>query len=240
MERHAFRRSSGGAAASAACAAAEGTSEAAARDTTRERIVRAATPLFAEKGLSGVTVREICRAARVNVALVNYHFRSKEGLYRECVERVYAETHGAEMAALVDGVRDARSWRAAVAKWVETFADALHATDGLAAFAAGLYRLETVRPSAMQSYLDARFARPARAHLLRLLEMAASSRREAQLWAASVWAQLSAPALFAPVWRASCRPAGVGEKEWAKAFAGFVRDRILKELKFRRADGNMV
>lgn len=210
-------------------------------DRTRERIVRAATPLFAEKGLGGVTVREICRAAKVNGALVNYHFRSKEGLYRECVERVYAETHGAEMAALVDGVRDARSWREAVSKWIETFSAAMHATEGLAAFAAGIYRREVVHPSAMQPYLDERFARPARGHLLRLVEMATSDRREAQLWATSVWAELSAPALFAPAWRASCRPKGVDEAEWAKAFAGFVRDRILKGLKFRalpsRGDG---
>jgi len=202
-------------------------------DKTRERIIRAATPLFAEKGLDGVTVREVCRKAKVNGALVNYHFRSKAGLYRECVERVYAETRGAEMAAVVDGVRDAASWRTAVTTWVETFAAALHATDGLAASAAGIYRCETVSPSAMQPYLDERFARPAREHLLRLLEMATESPREAWLWATSVWAQLSAPALFAPVWRASCRPEGVEAKEWAKAFAGFVRDRILSSLEYR-------
>ena len=203
-------------------------------DRTKEKIVRAATRLFAEKGLAGVTVREICRAARVNGALVNYHFRSKEGLYRVCVERVYAETHGADMAAVVDGVRDARSWREAVATWVDTFSAALHATKGLAAYAAGIYRRETVHPSAMQPYLDERFARPAREHLLKLMRMAVDDEREAQLWATSVWAQLSAPALFAPVWRESCRPEGVDGNEWAKAFAGFVRDRILGSLRFRR------
>lgn len=206
-----------------------------AMDRTKEKIVRAATRLFAEKGLGGVTVREICRAARVNVALVSYHFGSKEGLYRVCVERVYAETRGAEMAAVVDGVRDARTWREAVSTWVETFSEALHATDGLAAYAAGIYRRETVRPSAMQPYLEERFVKPAREHLLRLVRMAVADEREAQLWAASVWAQLSAPALFAPVWRASCRPAGEDEKGWAKAFAGFVRDRIVLGLRFRGA-----
>lgn len=202
-------------------------------DRTKEKIVRAATRLFAERGLGGVTVREICRAARVNGALVNYHFRSKEGLYRVCVERVYAETHGAEMAAVVDGVRDERTWREAVSTWVSTFSAALHATDGLAAYAAGIYRRETVHPSAMQPYLDERFARPAREHLLRLLRMAIADEREAQLWATSVWAQLSAPALFAPVWRACCRPEGMDGAAWAKAFAGFVRDQVVGSLKFR-------
>ncbi len=51
--------------------------------------------------------------------------------------------------------------------------------------------------------------------------------------ATSVWAQFSAPALFAPVWLACCRPEGMDEAAWAKAFAGFVRDQVVGGLKFR-------
>jgi AcrR family transcriptional regulator len=50
---------------------------------TRDRLLQAATRLFAERGLKKVTVREICRAASANVAAVNYHFGDKLGLYRE-------------------------------------------------------------------------------------------------------------------------------------------------------------
>ena len=50
---------------------------------TRRRLLRAATRLFAERGFHHVTVRQICRAARANVAAINYHFGGKEGLYRE-------------------------------------------------------------------------------------------------------------------------------------------------------------
>ncbi|MEO8678403.1 MAG: CerR family C-terminal domain-containing protein [Vicinamibacterales bacterium] len=53
---------------------------------TRERLIEAASTLFADRGFKKVTVREICRAARANVAAVNYHFGDKAGLYREVVQ----------------------------------------------------------------------------------------------------------------------------------------------------------
>ena len=49
---------------------------------TRDRLLKAAERLFADRGFKKVTVREICRAARANVAAVNYHFGDKLGLYR--------------------------------------------------------------------------------------------------------------------------------------------------------------
>ena len=52
---------------------------------TRERLLRAAEALFAERGFKRVTVREICLAAKANVAAVNYHFGDKAGLYRAVV-----------------------------------------------------------------------------------------------------------------------------------------------------------
>ena len=53
---------------------------------TRERVLKAAAQLFADRGFKKVTVREICRAARANVAAVNYHFGDKTGLYREVLQ----------------------------------------------------------------------------------------------------------------------------------------------------------
>jgi len=50
---------------------------------TRDRILAAASALFAERGYRGTTVAMICRQARRNIAAVNYHFGSKENLYRE-------------------------------------------------------------------------------------------------------------------------------------------------------------
>ena len=48
---------------------------------TRRRLLDAAGVLFADKGFRDTKTADICRAAKANVAAVNYHFRSKEELY---------------------------------------------------------------------------------------------------------------------------------------------------------------
>lgn len=56
------------------------------RDGAKERILAAAEQVFAESGFDGGTVRQIALAADAPIALVNYHFGSKEGLYRAIFE----------------------------------------------------------------------------------------------------------------------------------------------------------
>jgi len=55
---------------------------------TRQRLLKAAAKLFAERGFKNTSVRDICAEAHANVAAVNYHFRDKLGLYREVVGMV--------------------------------------------------------------------------------------------------------------------------------------------------------
>lgn len=50
----------------------------------------AATPLFAEKGLNGVSVREIAAAAGVNLSMISYYFGGKEGLYSAVLNEQFA------------------------------------------------------------------------------------------------------------------------------------------------------
>lgn len=52
-------------------------------EKTRAKIIEAAGQLFTEKGYTGVTVREIVKKAKMPLGAMNYHFRSKEALYRE-------------------------------------------------------------------------------------------------------------------------------------------------------------
>jgi TetR/AcrR family transcriptional regulator, regulator of cefoperazone and chloramphenicol sensitivity len=70
------------------------------RDTeTRDRLLKAAERLFADRGFKKVTVRDICRAAHANVAAVNYHFGDKLGLYREVMQSAIDAMRGTNDAA---------------------------------------------------------------------------------------------------------------------------------------------
>ncbi len=57
------------------------------RQPTKERILDAAEALFAEHGFEPTSLRMITAAAGVNLAAVNYHFRSKDDLIRAVLAR---------------------------------------------------------------------------------------------------------------------------------------------------------
>jgi AcrR family transcriptional regulator len=60
-------------------------------EETRRRILLAARRVFAEAGFRDATLAEICRLAEANCAAVNYHFGSKEQLYRAAWEHIALE-----------------------------------------------------------------------------------------------------------------------------------------------------
>jgi len=69
---------------------------------TRARLLDAGARLFAERGFAPVTVRDICRRARANVAAVNYHFGGKHDLYtavmQSAIQTMQATTEAARTA----------------------------------------------------------------------------------------------------------------------------------------------
>lgn len=66
---------------------------------TRDRLLTVAARLFAARGFSKVTVRDICHKAGANVAAVNYHFGGKTGLYEEVLRAAIETMQGATEAA---------------------------------------------------------------------------------------------------------------------------------------------
>ncbi len=55
-------------------------------DNSRTKILLSATKLFALKGFDGVSIREICREADVNISMISYYFGGKNELYQAIVD----------------------------------------------------------------------------------------------------------------------------------------------------------
>ncbi len=69
-------------------------------DTTRLSILNAAERCFGENGFDGVSLRTITEVAGVDLALVNYHFGSKENLLHEVIARRARLVHEERVEAL--------------------------------------------------------------------------------------------------------------------------------------------
>jgi TetR/AcrR family transcriptional regulator len=73
-------------------------------DATRQRILAAALDLFSELSFDGATTREIAARAGVTQPLLNYHFSSKDDLWRAAVDGLFAELNEA-LTSRAQGLR---------------------------------------------------------------------------------------------------------------------------------------
>ncbi len=86
--------------------------------TSKQRLLTAAAAEFAARGFAGANVDRIARAARVNKAMIYYHFTSKAALYREILRDMFeaVATRVAEAArAAVDPADKVRAFVDAIA-----------------------------------------------------------------------------------------------------------------------------
>jgi AcrR family transcriptional regulator len=54
--------------------------------STEEKILHSASKVFTEKGFAGTRTRDIAEEAGINLALLNYYFRSKEKLFEQVMK----------------------------------------------------------------------------------------------------------------------------------------------------------
>src|SRR5271165_3013656 len=73
-------------------------------DATRDRILSAALDLFSERSFDAATTREIAARAGVTQPLLNYHFSSKDELWRTAVDGLFVALNHS-ISARVQGLR---------------------------------------------------------------------------------------------------------------------------------------
>jgi TetR/AcrR family transcriptional regulator len=60
------------------------------RKDFRDSLLAAATRLFAERGLNGVSIRELATEAGVSISMISYYFEGKEGLYSSVLQEQFS------------------------------------------------------------------------------------------------------------------------------------------------------
>ena len=67
------------------------------RDSTRTKILKAATRIFARYGFAGGSVEKISKSAKSVDRMIYYYFGNKEGLFIEVLETAYRRMNDAEL-----------------------------------------------------------------------------------------------------------------------------------------------
>jgi AcrR family transcriptional regulator len=153
-------------------------------DITRERIMKAAERLFAERGYDATSIRAIVAKARVNQAAINYHFDGKDGLYGEVLRAAFRALteqqleHADEMRAM--------SREAALAEFIRR---QLHPLLGRDEYSRHMRILnwETVRPTAVFRKLLSEEAAPFMGLAVELVRRFQPEADQRTLTAAAVW-----------------------------------------------------
>lgn len=57
-------------------------------ENSKQKILNTALKLFANKGFDGVSIREICKEAGVNLCMVSYYFGGKKELYEGIIQNL--------------------------------------------------------------------------------------------------------------------------------------------------------
>lgn len=70
--------------------------------STEQKILAAASKVFTEKGFAGTRTRDIAQEAGLNLALLNYYFRSKEKLFEKIMLEKIQQMFGNILPILID------------------------------------------------------------------------------------------------------------------------------------------
>jgi AcrR family transcriptional regulator len=172
----------------------------------RTRLLLAAEKLFAERGAVSVSVRDLAKEAKVNVAAVNYYYGCKENLYLETLRYSFRNSREAlpKLEALLKEARAAGTVEAAlhgVHLYVEEFMQIIFIS-GETSCRAALLGHEMSRPTKALDIIVEEFISPMFKMLVALIEQARpdlAAAKEANLTAMSIIGQCLNYSLALPI-----------------------------------------
>ena len=127
------------------------------------KLVEAAEKLFAEKGFDVVSVRDITQAAGGNVAAVNYHFGSRDGLVAVVMSRYMTPVNEERLARLEAAERNWGSKAVPLEEVLDAFVSPLVTQINKSEMSEKLFckligRIFSVHSSGMPSEIEAQFS----------------------------------------------------------------------------------
>ena len=153
-------------------------------EVTRERILKAAQRLFAERGYEATSVRAIVAKARVNQAAINYHVAGKDGLYREVLRAAFRALTEHQLAHAEEAKTMSRE--KALAEFVRDQLRPLLARDEISRHIR-IFNWEAVRPTAVFRKLMSEEAAPFMGLAVDLVRRFLPEADQRTLMVAAVW-----------------------------------------------------
>ncbi len=153
-------------------------------EITRDRILKAAERLFAERGYDATSIRAIVARARVNQAAINYHFDGKEGLYREVLRAAFRGLTEDQLAHAGDAAGLPREQ--ALAAFIRRQLRPLSARDE-ASRHMRIFNWETVRPTPVFRKLMTEEAAPFMGLTVELVRRFLPDADQRSLMVAAIW-----------------------------------------------------
>ena len=136
------------------------------KETTKQKLIKAAIKVFAEKGFRDATVRQICKqAGTANINAVNYYFGSKKQLYKQILALIFAEYEQQAPEDFPD-----RSPEKQLQIYIATFCKILYGEGALDADTTAILVEEFTRPSPFLEEMVDTFNRPRVKRVLKIIK----------------------------------------------------------------------
>ncbi|MCG8568206.1 MAG: CerR family C-terminal domain-containing protein [Desulfobacterales bacterium] len=209
------------------------------KGNTKDKILRAAIRVFAQKGYRAATVREImAEAGAANPSAVTYHFKGKENLYRAVLEFMFEDA----AKFIPDKTEGTPSPAERLRQFIHTYMKIIYALDTeLDADLAAIFSKELTHPSPFLGEMVEKYLVPGGKELRQLLREIAGphvSKRTIEKCEDSIMGQIYYP-LFAWPLISGARPKEPRAHEQIQESAEHIFKFSLAGLQgFTNADGS--